>query len=76
MSTVSCPSCDSTDWLSVGKIVLNVDLDRPPRPLPLGVDGIVGPAAPCFCDANGCVGIRAADQFVPMSGHTHREMYK
>jgi hypothetical protein len=76
MSPISCPSCDSIDWLSVGTIVLNVGLDQPPRPLLLGVDGKAGPAPLCFCDADGCVGTMAADQFVPMPGRTHRDMHK
>lgn len=73
MSTLSCPHCDSIDWLPVVKIFLDVGLDRPPRPLALDADDNPDPAAICFRCANGCVGITATGQFVPTLGRTASE---
>jgi hypothetical protein len=73
MSTLSCPHCDSIDWLPVVKIFLDVGLDRPPRPLALDTDENPDPAAICFRCANGCVGITATGQFVPTLGRTASE---
>ena len=72
MSTLSCPHCDSRDWLPVVQIFLDVGLDRPPRPLALDGDDQLDPAAICFRCANGCVGITAAGQLVPMLGRAQR----
>jgi hypothetical protein len=73
MSTLSCPHCDSIDWLPVVKIFLDVGLDRPPRPLALDPDDTPDPATICFRCANGCVGITATGQFVPTLGRTASE---
>jgi hypothetical protein len=73
MSTFPCPHCDSSYWLPVVKIFLDVGLGRPPRPLALDVDDNPDPTAICFRCANGCVGITASGQVVPMLGRTARE---
>ncbi len=74
MSTLSCPHCDSNDWLPVVKIFLDVGLDRPPRPLPLDSDDNPDPEAICFRCVNGCIAITAAGQFVPTLGRAARDI--
>jgi hypothetical protein len=56
----------------VVQIFLDVGLDRPPRPLALDSDDQSNPTAICFRCANGCVGITAAGQLVPMLGRAQR----
>jgi hypothetical protein len=68
MSTLSCPHCDGTDWLPVVKVFLDVGLSRPPRALPLERDDDIAPYEVCFRCVNGCVGLTATGQFVPMWG--------
>jgi len=68
MSTLSCPHCDGTYWLPVVRVFLDVGLSRPPRPLPLDTDDDIAPSEVCFRCANGCVGLTATGQFVPMWG--------
>lgn len=74
MSTLSCPHCNSSDWLPVVKIFLDVGLDRPPRPLVLDVDDDSDPAEIRFRCAHGCVGITASGQFVPTLGRAARTL--
>jgi hypothetical protein len=65
---------DPADWLPVVKIFLDVGVDRPPRPLVLDIDDNPDPAEICFRCANGCVGITATGQFIPMVGYAARKL--
>jgi hypothetical protein len=68
MAEVHCPHCEGTDWVPVVRIFLDVGVGRPPRPLALDGEEDMNPAEMCFRCANGCVGITASGQFVPLLG--------
>jgi hypothetical protein len=68
MAGIHCPHCEGTDWLPVVRIFLDVGLGRPPRPLALDGEEEMHASAMCFRCVNGCVGITASGEFVPLLG--------
>jgi hypothetical protein len=73
VSELYCPHCESPDWLPVVRLFLDVGIGRPPRPLALDEEEGLNPEAICFRCVNGCVGITATGQFVPMLARLAKE---
>jgi hypothetical protein len=73
MVELCCPHCEGTDWVPMVRIFLDVGLGRLPRPLLLDNEEDGNGSHVCFRCANGCVGITASSEFVPLLGRPTRE---
>jgi hypothetical protein len=73
MVEICCPHCEGTDWVPIVRIFLDVGVGRPPRPLVLDGEEDMNGSQVCFRCANGCVGVNASGEFVPLWGRPTKE---